>query len=144
MDFNTTTPLLNIDQTKMFLRQMDLACRLLDVKVLNEVIERYDLQHLEDTQEFLDDAPEKFGFSEKQVQIIDVLPFSSKCIACVYGKTVKGYIIKYSTAGAGNSRINYERYISMNYLILEERLTDFGWCHSFLHPEEMKEIEISN
>lgn len=143
MSFKTTAPVLTVDQTKIFLKQMDLACRLLDVAILKEVIARFELENLEDTPEFLQDAPEKFEFQKetKAVQIIEVLPFSSRCIACVYGKTVMGYIIRYSVEGPGNSRINYERYFAMNYLIVEDRLTDFGWCHSFLNPEEVEEVE---
>jgi hypothetical protein len=143
MSFKTTTPVLNVDQTKLFLKQIDLACRLLDVKILKEVIERFGLQNLEDIPEFFQDAPEKFEFQkeEKSVQIKEVLPFSSRCIACVYGKTVMGYIIRFSVEGPGNSRINYQRYFAMNYLIVEDRLTDFGWCHSFLNPEEMEVLK---
>lgn len=142
MNFKTATPLLSIKETILFLKQMDLACRILDVKILKEVIERFGLQHLEDTAEFLEDAPEKFQFPEvdQQVQIMEVLPFSSRCIACEYGKTVKGYTIRYSVEGPGNSRINYQRNFAMNYMIVKNRLTDFGWCHSFLYPEEVKEI----
>ena len=137
------TPVLNIYQTKIFLKQMDLAFRLLDIKVLKEIIESYDLQDLEDTQEFLKDAQEKFDVNTESetARITEVIPYNSKCIACVYGKSVMGYTIKFSIDGPGESRINYQRYFAMNYLIVEERLTDFGWCHSFLHPEEMEEIE---
>ena len=142
MSFKTSIPVLSVDKTKLFLKQIDLACRLLDVKILKEIIERFELQNLEDIPEFLHDAPEKFEFRKegKSVQIKEVLPFSSKCIACVYGKTVMGYIIRFSVEGPGNSRINYERYFAMNYLIVEDRLTDFGWCHSFLNPEEVEEL----
>jgi len=128
MSFKTTTPVLTVDQTKLFLKQMDLTCRLLDVTILKEVIERFELQNLEDIPEFLQDAPEKFEFRKetKPVQIIEVLPFSSRCIACVFGKTVMGYIIWFSVEGPGSTRINYERYFAMNYLIVEDRLTDFG------------------
>lgn len=143
MNFNTTTPVLSIDQTKMFLKQMDLAFRLLDVQVLQEIIERFDLQQLEDTAEFLADAPEKFDVKTESetARVKEVLPYNSKCIACVYGKTVMGYIIRFSIDGPGGSRINYNRYFAMNYMIVEGRLTDFGWCHSFMHPEEMEELE---
>jgi len=143
MSFKTSIPVLSVDKTKLFLKQIDLACRLLDVKILKEVIERFELQNLEDIPEFLQDAPEKFEFRKegKSVQIKEVLTFSSKCIACVYGKTVMGYIIRFSVEGPGSSRINYERYFAMNYLIVEDRLTDFGWCHSFLHPKELEELE---
>jgi hypothetical protein len=26
-------------------------------------------------------------------------------------------------------------------LMVGDRLTDFGWCHSFLHPKEVEELE---
>src|SRR5690606_23487034 len=142
MDFKTTTPIISAEHTKMFLKQMDLAFSLLDLKILKEIIERFELQHLEDTPEFLEDAPEKFNVKTESetARITEVLPYNSKCIACVYGKSVKGYIIRVCIAGPGGSRIHYQRYFAMNYMIVKGQLTDFGWCHSFLHPEEMEEL----
>src|SRR5690606_11045619 len=113
--FKTTTPILNVEKTKMFLKQMDLVFRLLDLKILKEIIERFELQHLEDTPEFLEDALEKFDVKSESetARIIEVVPYDSKCIACVYGKSVMGYIIKFSIAGPGGTRIHYNRYFAM-------------------------------
>src|SRR6056297_2097155 len=103
MSFKTLTPVLNKENTLKFLKQVDLACKLLDEQFLREVVQRFELGHLEDAPEFLEDAKEKFSSwreEDKGTRIHEVEEFTTRCIACVYGKKVKGYRIHYSVPGA--------------------------------------------
>ncbi len=141
--FQTTTPVLTIENTTKFIRQVDLACKLLDVEFLTEVVQKFKLEHLEDTFEFLKDAKEKLSLWQEEqngsrVHVVE--EFNTRCIACVYGKKVNGYRIQYSTSGPEGARIHYVRAIAVNFQIVEDRLTDFGWCNAFLDKEEMIEF----
>ena len=94
--FKTTTPILSEADTLKFIKQIDLACKLLDPDFLTEVVQRFKLEHLEDSPEFLEDAQEKlFSWREKDGLLVEeVEEFSTRCIVCVYGKQVNGYRIR--------------------------------------------------
>ena len=142
--FKTTTPILLEADTLKFIKQIDLACKLLDPEFLNEVVQRFKLENLEDSPEFLQDARGKlltWRDNEPGLQITEVEEFTTRCIACVYGKTVNGYRIHYSIPGPGKSRIHYAREIAVNFQLNKGRLTDFGWCNAFLNPEEMDQLK---
>lgn len=143
MSFNVTTPILSKEETKKFINQIDLACRLLDAEVLRWVVEKFNLAGLEDSPEFLADAIEKLEFWKHQkrpVKIKQVGSFETKCIACVFGKSVKGYLVSYSEEMEEGFKVHYERQFAINFQLVEGRLTDFGWCNAFLEVEEIKEL----
>ena len=144
MSFKTCTPILSKEETKKFINQIDLACRLLDAQVLKWVVEKFDLHELEDSPEFIYDAVEKLEFWKDQkfpVQIKEVGSFETKCIACVFGKKVKGYLVTYSREMNNGGKINYKRQFAVNFQLADGQLTDFGWCNAFLDPMEMKELK---
>ena len=143
MSFKTISPILSKEETRKFINQIDLACRLLDAQVLALVVEKFNLHELEDSAEFLQDAIEKLEFwknQERPVQIKDVSAFKSKCIACVFGKKVKGYSVNYFEEMGDGYKINYERQFAINFQLTDGQLTDFGWCNAFLDPIEIKEL----
>ena len=141
--FKTTTPILSEADTLKFIKQIDLACKLLDPEFLTEVVQRFQLEKLEDTPEFLEDAREKlFSWREKKGLLVEeVEEFTTRCIVCVYGKKVKGYRIHYSIPGPEGSRIHYVREIAINYEIHKGHLTDFGWCNAFLNKQELEDLD---
>ncbi len=144
MSFKTTTPILSEEDTLKFMKQIDLACRLLDESFLAETVHKFKLGHLEDSPEFLEDAKEKFQFQREdheKLQVEKVEDFTSRCIVCVYGKKVMGYRIHFSVPGPGCSRIHYAREIAINFELRDGRLTDFGWCNAFLNKQDLEDIE---
>ena len=142
--FKTTTPILSKADTQKFLKQIDLACKLLDEKFLAEVVQKFELEQWEDTPEFLEDAYEKFYAwreNEKGLQVNQVEEFNTRCIACVFGKKVQGYRIFYSVPGPGGSRTYYQQEFAVNFQLKEEGLTDFGWCNAFLNKQELEDLD---
>jgi hypothetical protein len=143
MSFKTLTPILSKDETKKFLDQIDLACRLLNAQVLKWVLVKFNLHELKDSPEFLEDAKDKLEFwktSGSSVVIKEVGSFDTTCIACVFGKKVYGYIVTYIEENKNGVKVKYEREFAVNYHIKDGRLTDFGWCHAFLNKLEMGEV----
>lgn len=144
MSFKTSIPILSKADTLKFLKQTDLACKLLDEKFLSEVVHKFKLEQWEDTQEFLSDARGIFFTwreKEKGLQVNTVEEFSTRCIACVLGKNVKGYSVYYSVPGPGGSRTYYQREFAVNFQLNEGRLTDFGWCNAFLNKQDLEDLD---
>ena len=142
--FKTTTPILSEADTLKFIKQIDLACKLLDPEFLTEVVQKFQLENLEDSPEFLENAREKFLLwrkNEKVLQVNKVEEFHTRCIVCVYGKKVNGYRIHYSIPGPEGGRIHYVREIAVNFEIHNEQLTDFGWCNAFLNQQELEDLD---
>lgn len=144
MSFKTTTPILSEVDTLKFIKQIDLACRLLDEDSLKAVIYKFDLEHLEDSPEFLEDTKEKFRLSQDtntDPLIEKIEGFTTRCIVCVYGKKVRGFRIHFSVEGAGGSRIHCTREIAINFELRDGRLTDFGWCNAFLNKQDLEDLD---
>ena len=141
--FKTTTPILSEADTVKFIKQIDLGCKVLDPEFLAEVVQNFQLENLEDSPEFIGDAQKKlFSWREKDGLLVEeVEKFSTRCIACVYGKQVHGYRIHYSIPGPEESRVHYVREIAINYEIHNGQLTDFGWCNAFLSNQDLEELE---
>ncbi|GAB2765758.1 hypothetical protein [Salinimicrobium soli] len=143
MTFKTSKSLLSKQDTSKFMKQADLACKLLDPDFLTEVVHNFKLEDLEDTPEFLEDAEEKlFSWREekKGLQILEVENFDTRCVACIYGTKVTGYRIHYSIPGPEGTRIHYCREFALHFQLKDGCLTDFGWCNAFLDSEEITEI----
>lgn len=144
MSFKTFVPILSKEETMKFINQIDLACRLLDAQVLKWVVEKFDLYELEDSPEFLEDAVDKLEFwknKDSPVQIKTVGSFETKCIACVFGKKVDGYLVSYYEEKTNGFKVHYEQQFAVNFQLKEGQLTDFGWCHSFLYKEEVDQVQ---
>ncbi|WP_300436014.1 hypothetical protein [Christiangramia sp.] len=144
MSFKTSVPILSKEETEKFIKQIDLACRLLDAQVLKWVVEKFDLHKLEDSPEFLEDAVDKLEFWKKKespVQIKTVGSFETKCIACFFGKKVNGYLVSYYEEKPEGFKVHYERQFAVNFQLKEGQLTDFGWCHAFLYKEEVDQVK---
>ena len=144
MSNKTASPILSRENTRKFINQVDLACRLMDVEVLRSVVEKFNLLEWEDSLEFLEDAKDKLEFWKKPEQLIQlkqVENFDTRCMACVFGKTVKGYEVTYYEELKSGSVIHYARYFAVNFEKCEEQLTDFAWCNAFLKGDEMKELQ---
>jgi hypothetical protein len=58
--FKTSTPILSEADTIKFIKQIDLACKLLDEKFIAEVVQKFRLENWEDTPEFLENARDIF------------------------------------------------------------------------------------
>lgn len=143
MSFKTSVPLLSKEETVKFINQVDLACRLLDAQFLKGVVQKFSLNELEDSVDFLSDAIDNLEFWKRKksvVRVKEVKKFDTNCIACVFGKKVNGYLVSYSEERQEGFKINFEKQFAVNYQLEDGQLTDFGWCHAFLNKKEIDQL----
>src|SRR5690606_19017306 len=131
MKIKTDIPLLSPDDTRKFVKQVDLACRLLDVDFLREVLEKFDLHQHPQANDFLEDAASHLEVWKERgegVQVEEVLEFPSRCIACSFGMGVKAYTLKYRLPFPGGALVNFTHSFAVKLFTENQQLTDFGWC----------------
>ena len=139
------TPLLTAELTKAFVNEIIYACRKVDSIPVIKVIHKFNLQHQDKIEDFLDGAHRILDFwknTEQKIVITKITTHDSKCIACSFGKTVKVYSMIYQQyiKGDDGASIIYNREFAINLDIQDEMLMDFGWCNAFLKKEELEEL----
>ncbi len=139
------TPLLDQRNTQLFLRDMEAICKKVDFISFVEIVQKYPFYNLdkEEYNLFIEQAIEEHDYWHNNfldVKIKSVTKFDSKCIACSFGKTVKGYRVEYVKLNDLRlpGRIVYEKNFALNFELKDNELMDFGWCNKFLDREEMK------
>lgn len=139
--------MLNADNTKLFLKDMEEICKKADFKNLVKIFQKYPFKNLklDDYSVFMEQAKIEQDYwqnNSSEVKIKSVDEYDSKCIACSFGKTVKGYSIKYLKMKDERlpGRIIYEKRFALNFEVKDHELIDFAWCNKFLDKEEMKEL----
>ncbi len=140
-------PLLNESDTQLFISDMEEICETLDFINCEETIQKYPFQNFDNTEyeAFLERAKDEYNYWNNniffEIKIKTVNKFDSKCIACYFGKTVKGYRVVYLKMNDHKlpGRIIYEKHFALYFEVKDKELIDFGWCNKFLNTEEMKE-----
>ena len=127
--------LLNKLQTKEFLYRIDEAMHLFNSEEIFKVILDFKFDITPDIKIFLDQANQITKVSNEEIIVTKVTPFETKCIACYYGKTVKGYEIQSVLKSCKN--LGYINKTALYFDIVEDELIDFGWCNAFLSKEEV-------
>lgn len=143
--FPVTKALLSVHQTKRFLHELDLACRILDSDFLENTMKRLNLLDRKDAIDFLEESKERLDFWKDElpaIKIKNVTSFNSRCIACSFGKNVKVYQVEYEKNLSGiPSKVNYTNNFGINLQLKKGELIDFAWCNAYLKEEEMEELK---
>jgi hypothetical protein len=132
------TPLLDKDQTIAFTNDLIAACQKVDTIPVMEVVHKYNLQYHHEIEEFITGAQTIMDFwkeADPKIEIREVTMHESRCIGCVFGKTVKVFHIVYVI-----SRIIYYKEFAINLDIQEGLLMDFEWCNGFLDKQDLVEL----
>jgi hypothetical protein len=135
---STKKPLLNQNQTKYFVDQIDKACLEIDFIQLIEVVNRFNLENHTEYLEFCKQGKiifDSLNCLENDIRPISISPFSGRCIFCNLGKTVKGYKVEFSKK-QDNINIIFTNTFAINLEIENELLVDFSWCNAFVNREE--------
>jgi hypothetical protein len=141
---NTKAPLLNVEHTQQFVNEMDVLLKKFDFNGMVRLSKNYPFNAI--NQKELDDFIERaesehINWYENplEIKINTIEAFTTKCIACQFGKTVKAYRVVFNEMKAKilPGRINYGRSLAMYFDIKNNELFDFGWCNAFLEKNEM-------
>ena len=85
------------------------------------------------TKDFLNQGKEIFTkYNNPNIKVITITSHQTKCVACTFGRTVKGYQIQYEKLENGLTLIMSFTF-AINLDIKENRLIDFGFCNAFLN-----------
>lgn len=137
--------LLTVQETQLFIKEMEKKCLKVDFIGLIEILNKYPLKNFnqEDYNDFISQALKEHQFWHKnplEVKINAVQSFESRCIACSFGKTVIAFSVEFRKMNDTKlpGRIVYQKSFALNFEIKNNELIDFGWCNKFLEHEEMK------
>lgn len=140
--------LLTAQETQLFIKEVEEKRMKVDFMGLIEILNKYPLKNVnqEDYNDFITQASMKHQFWHEnglEININDVQPFESKCIACSFGKIVKAFSVEFRKMNDTKlpGRIVYQKSFALNFEIKNNELIDFGWCNAFLENEGMKEIQ---
>lgn len=128
-------------ETIDFIEDINRNCIELDSEGLKKTLIKYNLLNHPEAHDFLLQADNMFEQFNKNpnIKIINVAKFDTKCIACSFGKTVKGYKVEYSKRENGLNLI-YNWSFGINLDIQNEILFDFAHCNAFLSDTEYKKL----
>lgn len=140
--FKVNQEYFTVEMTEAFVRDLEAACQTMDVTVFTNLFIKFDLSFIDEYQEVLNSIKYIMSSWNKPGQgsvVLEVTPFDSKCVFCVIGKSVKGYIWTYQHKNAAPpmNGIIYENKMSFYLDFKNNRLTEFGVCNMFLNIEEM-------
>lgn len=131
--------------TDNFLRDLEKACRRMDLDDFTTLFEEYDLTFIEDYDEVLEMITDQLSRPNKikwGTVILAVTKFDSKCLFCEIGKTVKVYKYTYQHKRWRvplNDSI-FTGSIAFYFSFENKRLTEFGVCNNYLDKEEIDQI----
>lgn len=135
--------MLNAENTKLFLKDIEEVCKKLDFISLLKTFEKYPFKNInfEEYTSFIDQAKYEINFWKNDpldIKIKSVEEYDSKCIFCSIGKTVKSYNVLYYKMKDETSpgRIVYKKSFAINFEIIDNELIDFSWCNKFLDINE--------
>lgn len=135
--------MLNAENTKLFLKDIEGVCKKLDFISLLKTFEKYPFKNInfEEYTSFIDQAKYEINFWNNDpldIKIKSVEEYDSKCIFCSIGKTVKAYNIKYLKMKDESlpGRIVYKKSFAINFEIIDNELIGFSWCNKFLDINE--------
>lgn len=133
---------LSMATTFSFLKDLEIACKTMELDLFMNLFNKYDLSFIEDFDEVLESIYSIVGswdISQHGTQLLEVVQFNSKCLFCEFGKTVKVYKWRhqYKTDKALMNSKTHESQIAFTFEIKDGQLFDFGICNGYLDNEEM-------
>ena len=137
----------SIKMTEEFLKDLELACKTMELKLFTKLFTKYDLSFVEDYKEVLEMITSKMsGWNRPQLgtELLNVTQFDSKCLFCEFGKKVKVYKWTYQhkkNSIPQNSRI-FACQIAFYFGFDEKQLTEFGVCNGYLDKSDMEKLNV--
>jgi hypothetical protein len=83
------------EMTKAFLKDMETACKTMELDLFTKLFIKYDLSFVADYEEVLEmikNSMASWNRPFKGTELLKVTQFDSKCLFCEFGKTVKVYL----------------------------------------------------
>lgn len=134
-----------IEMTEDFLKDLEIACKTMELDLFGKLFTKYDLSFIEDYDEVLEMIKSSMaGWNRPKygTVLLNVTQFDSKCLFCEFGKTVKVYKWTYQhkkLATPSNSS-EYSSQIAFYFRFEDNRLIDFGVCNAYLDKEEIVQL----
>ena len=143
--FKVNQEYFTVERTDAFINDLEAACQTMDVKVFTHLFIKYDLSFIEEYQDvynLIKLIMTSWVEPSQGSVVLEVIPFDSKCIFCVIGKSVKGYKWSYQhkMATPPMNRVVYENKTAFFLDFKNNRLIEFGVCNSFLSQNEMERL----
>ena len=134
-----------IKKTEDFLKDLEIACKTMEVDLFVKLFIKYDLYYNEEYQEVLSlikHIASDWNKPELGTELIDVSKFDSKCIFCNIGKKVSGYKWTYfhKLDTIPLNRIIYASQIAFFFEFENNQLIEFGVCNGYLDKEEIEQL----
>lgn len=143
---NTTIPLnkeyFTSEMTEAFLKDLQTACKTMELDVFAKLFTKYDLSFVEDYNDVLGMIKSIIASWSKPNQgteLLEVTQFDSKCLFCEFSKTVKVYkwTYQHKQAPIPMNRVVYESQIAFFFDFEDNQLIEFGVCNGYLDKEDM-------
>ena len=128
--------------TKAFLKDMEMACKTMELDVFTKLFTKYDLSFVEDYDEVLGmikSIMASWNKPNQGTELLEVTQFDSKCLFCEFGKTVKVYkwAYQHKQASIPMNRVVYQSQIAFFFNYEDNRLIEFGVCNGYLDKNDM-------
>jgi hypothetical protein len=128
--------------TKAFLNDLKTACKTMELDLFTNLFTKYDLSFIEDYKEVLGiikSIMKSWNKPKQGTELLEVTQFDSKCLFCVFGKTVKVYkwTYQHKQAPIPMNRVVYESQIAFFFKYENNQLIEFGVCNGYLDKKEM-------
>ena len=131
-----------IKMTEDFLKDLDIACKTMELDLFTKLFTKYDLSFVEDYEEVLEmikNTMASWNRPHKGTELLKVTQFDSKCLFCEFGKTVKVYkwTYQHKQAPTPMNGVIYASQIAFFFDFEDNQLIEFGVCNGYLDKEEM-------
>lgn len=131
--------------TKDFLRDLEKACKTMELDVFTTLFDKYDLTFMEDYEDVLEMITTSLtGWNRPQhgTALLEVTKFDSKCLFCEFGKTVKVYkwTYQHNWLPMPMKGVIFSSAIAFYFSFEDNRLTEFGVCNKYLDREEIEQL----
>jgi hypothetical protein len=134
-----------IKMTENFLKDLEIACKTMELDVFTTLFTKYDLSFVEDYDEVLGmikSIMASWNKPNQGTELLEVTRFNSKCLFCEFGKTVKVYkwTYQHKQAPIPMNRMVYESQIAFFFDFKDNQLIEFGVCNGYLDKEEIEQV----
>jgi hypothetical protein len=126
-----------LETTKSFLKDLEMACKTMEVDLFVKLFIKYDLYYDEEYREVLDLIIHITGNWYKPdigTELLEVTTFNSNCIFCKIGKKVNGYKWTYVNRldESPKNRFIYANKIGFIFEYESNKLVEFGICNGYV------------
>ena len=137
------------EMTKAFLKDMEKACKTMELELFTKLFTKYDLSFVEDYEEVLEmikNSMASWNRPHKGTELLKVTQFDSKCLFCEFGKTVKVYkwTYQHKQAPIPMNGVIYACQIAFFFDCEDNQLIEFGVCNGYLDKEEIDLLNKTN